>query len=158
MAEERRCPRCKAGEYYSSAMYEDYGAVSEFRCGSKFQDAGNFCQSNRCRIRELEQQLEMKNDPMIVDEARWLDERNAGAGSLAQAILADNGIGVIIPGPCADLLKAWREMKQQLATATVAERERCAKICEHVEANLSPFENKTNALLRAADEIRKGTE
>jgi hypothetical protein len=43
-----------------------------------------------------------------------VEERNAGAESLAQRILADDGRGEMSPGPCADLLKEWRRMKESI--------------------------------------------
>lgn len=76
--------------------------------------------------RGVQEEREMKSDPMIVDHERWLDERNAGAESLALAILGDDGRGLMSPGPCADLETAWRRLKRERDAAYLAGMERAA--------------------------------
>src|SRR5205085_1369612 len=57
---------------------------------------------------------DLSKEPCVIDEARWLDERNAGAASMAKAILEDDGRGEMSPGLCADALRMVRELRRQL--------------------------------------------
>ena len=90
------CPKCGAEPH--SPKHGDH-----WMCGSQFVKAMEVHQSDKCRIRELELQLAAASFDV--------EERNAGAESLARIMLADNGKGDMGPGPCRDLEVAWREMK-----------------------------------------------
>lgn len=101
------------------------------RVGPAAVSAGYSSKSIEAALREahergVQEEREMKNDPMVVDHERWLDERNAGAASLALAILGDDGRGLMSPGPCADLEAAWRRLKGERDAAYTAGMKRAA--------------------------------
>lgn len=73
------------------------------------------------QVERLQTQIDMAQEPCVIDEARWLDERNSGAISFAQSVLNDPG-GTLSPGPCAEVVNEWRRMK--------AEVERLQERCE----------------------------
>lgn len=61
----------------------------------------------------LKESLEIRRDPFVVDEARWIEERDNGAVAFAQTVLGDVGRGVAGDGPCADALKLVRDLRAE---------------------------------------------
>lgn len=72
-------------------------------------------EDEREKNKKLQMQIDLQTEPVVVDEARWLSEQNAGAEGLANALLKDDGTGHM-GGICEEVLTQWRSMKTRIST------------------------------------------